>query len=205
MFHYQDTAWQMHHSFNKNWSKITNYSVLRLIMNTGSVELVMITSLVMCKASGIRVGLQTSASYIKTVRQRYRYSHVWPQAKGLVCIYGSISISRSDTSVCPSVCLCALLLAHRRLPFTKPSKWSTPLWKLFQQYSACSGHVYPSRTHTHTHTHTCTVALEYSATSTEIRQSVSCQKFNKSLDLAEWTLRVAVINPLNTELNPICQ
>ena len=53
-------------------------------MNTGSVESVMITSLVMRKTSGITAGLQTSARYINAIRQRYRYSHVWPQAKGLV-------------------------------------------------------------------------------------------------------------------------
>jgi len=34
-------------------------------MNNGSVESVMITSLVMCKASGIKVDLQTSARYHK--------------------------------------------------------------------------------------------------------------------------------------------
>jgi hypothetical protein len=143
----------------------------------------MITSLVMCKASGIRVGLQTSASYIKTVRQRYRYSHVWPLAKGLVCIYGPISISRSGTSVCPSVSvLCYLRIVDCRLrnpvngllPCESSSNNTVPVLDTFIHHA-----------HTHTHTHTCTVALEYSATSTEIRQSISCQKFNKSLDLAE--------------------
>lgn len=125
-------------------------------MNTGSLESVMITSPVMRKAFGIRVGLQTSARYINAIRQRYRYSHVWPPAKGLGCIYGPISISRCDTSVCLSVSmLCYLRIVDCRLQNAVNGLLSSEI-SSNNTAPVLDTLIHHAHTHAHTHMYSCT-------------------------------------------------